>query len=169
MDLLPPWVMSTLEELVAHKSPADSRVQLGFAFDGLWLPKEVIVSTFDKVKSLGIKVITTHFVHTSSSCMSPPPPPQSPTTANSMIAPNSTIELYNTYGILDSHILSPTSQAPPPPTPLSSSNPTPTSPAPPPQKCKWPSAPRRLLRPRNPVPLQRRGRLPLQQQRVHPL
>jgi hypothetical protein len=71
MDLLPPWVMSTLEELVAHKSLLNSRIQLGFAFDGAWLPKEVIINTFEKVKSLGIKVITTHYVHNASSSLSP--------------------------------------------------------------------------------------------------
>jgi hypothetical protein len=72
MDFLPPWVMSTLEELAAHKSLVASRVQLGFAFDGSWLPKEVIVSIFNKVKSLGIKVITTHYVHNASARMYPP-------------------------------------------------------------------------------------------------
>jgi hypothetical protein len=72
MDLLPPWVMSTLEELVAHKSLLNSRIQLGFAFDGSWLLKEVIVNTFDKVKSLGIKVITTHYVRNASLSVSAP-------------------------------------------------------------------------------------------------
>jgi hypothetical protein len=72
MDLLPPWVMSTLEELVGHSTLLNSRVQLGFAFDGAWLPKEVIVNTFDKVKSLGIKVITTHYVRNGSMSVSPP-------------------------------------------------------------------------------------------------
>jgi hypothetical protein len=67
MDFLPPWVLSTLEELVVHKSLVDSRIQLGFAFDGAWLPKEVIVNLFNKVKSLGIKVITAHYVHNASS------------------------------------------------------------------------------------------------------
>lgn len=87
MDLLPPWVMSTLEELVAHKSLLQSRVQLGFAFDGSFLPKEVLVNLFDKVKSLGIKVITTHYLHTAS------------------FFPISIVELYHNYGILDHHIL----------------------------------------------------------------
>ena len=59
--------MSTLEELVVHKSLVDSRIQLGIAFDGAWLPKEVTVNLFNKVKSLGIKVITAHYVHTASS------------------------------------------------------------------------------------------------------
>ena len=72
MDLLPPWVMSTLEELVGHSTLLNSRVQLGFAFDGAWLPKEVIVNTFDKVKSLGINLITTHYVRNGSMRVSPP-------------------------------------------------------------------------------------------------
>jgi hypothetical protein len=67
MDFLPRWVMSTLEELVVHKSLVDSRIQLGIAFDGAWLPKEVTVNLFNKVKSLGIKVITAHYVHNASS------------------------------------------------------------------------------------------------------
>ena len=66
--------MSTLEELVAHESLANSRVQLGFAFDSVWLPKEVIVRTFEKVKSLGIKTITTHYVNNGTMCMFPSQP-----------------------------------------------------------------------------------------------
>jgi hypothetical protein len=38
----------------------DGRVQLGFAFDGYFLPKEVVVDLINKVKSLGIKTITSH-------------------------------------------------------------------------------------------------------------
>ena len=61
-DLLPPWVLGMLEELVVKNPIAGGGVQLGFAFDGTYLPKEMIVATFEKVKSLGIKLITTHFV-----------------------------------------------------------------------------------------------------------
>jgi hypothetical protein len=50
-----------MEEL-ASKSPfGDGRVQLGLAFDGMWLPKEMIANLFQKAKALGIKVITTHY------------------------------------------------------------------------------------------------------------
>ena len=60
--------MSTLEQLAANGPFANGRVQLGFAFDGLFLPKEVVVPLFKKVKSLGIKVITTHYCRNAVSC-----------------------------------------------------------------------------------------------------
>jgi hypothetical protein len=68
-DLLPDWVMSTLEQLAADGPFSEGRVQLGFAFDGFFLPKQVIVPLFEKVKSLGIKVITTHYCRNAISCM----------------------------------------------------------------------------------------------------
>lgn len=60
-NMLPDWVMSTLESLAAKAPFGDGRVTLGFAFDGFFLPKEVIVSLFKKVKALGIKTWTTHY------------------------------------------------------------------------------------------------------------
>jgi hypothetical protein len=59
--LLPDWVMNTLVELANNAPFGDGRVSLGFAFDGLFLPKEIVVDLFNKVKSLGIKLITTHY------------------------------------------------------------------------------------------------------------
>lgn len=56
--------MSTFEELVSKAPFGNQRVQLGFAFDGLWLPKEVVVPLIKKVKGLGIKTITSHYVRT---------------------------------------------------------------------------------------------------------
>ncbi|KAL5327980.1 hypothetical protein ACEPPN_005686 [Leptodophora sp. 'Broadleaf-Isolate-01'] len=85
-DLLPSWVLGTLEELVAKNPIASGRVQLGFAFDSTYLPKEMIVATFEKVKSLGIKLITTHYVGNGHFGGSP-------------------VELYHNYGLLDSSIL----------------------------------------------------------------
>ena len=60
-DLLPEWVMAHLDALASKAPFGDGRVSLGFAFDGFFLPKEVVIPLFDKVKSLGIKVITTHY------------------------------------------------------------------------------------------------------------
>jgi hypothetical protein len=54
-------VISTLESLAAESPFGDGRISLGFAFDAFFLPKELIVPLFDKVKALGIKVITTHY------------------------------------------------------------------------------------------------------------
>ena len=59
--LFEPWVMDTLGDL-AKKAPFGSgRVSLAFAFDGWFLPKEMIVDVFAKVKDMGIKLITTHY------------------------------------------------------------------------------------------------------------
>lgn len=55
--------MNTLTELVEKAPLAHGRVQLGFGFDGLFLPKDIVVSLFKRVKSLGIKLITTHYIH----------------------------------------------------------------------------------------------------------
>ncbi len=44
IDLLPPQVMATLKELVAYQSLHNSKAQLGFASDGLWLLKNAIVA-----------------------------------------------------------------------------------------------------------------------------
>ncbi|KAF5023092.1 hypothetical protein F66182_4849 [Fusarium sp. NRRL 66182] len=59
------WVMDTFEEL-ARSSPLKdegSVVRLGFGFDYYFLPQDVVVSTFNKVRSLGAKVITSHYTH----------------------------------------------------------------------------------------------------------
>ena len=60
-DMLPDWVMDTLVELANNAPFGGGRVSLGFAFDGLFLPKEMVVDLFRKVKTLGIKLITIHY------------------------------------------------------------------------------------------------------------
>ncbi|KAL2820419.1 Metallo-dependent hydrolase [Aspergillus granulosus] len=63
-DPLPDWVMQTFERLATSHPLNDpgSRVKLGFGFDFYHLPKEIVLSLFEKVKSLGATVITSHFV-----------------------------------------------------------------------------------------------------------
>ena len=68
-DMLPGWVMSTFEELASKAPFGNERVQLGFAFDGLWLPKEILVPLFAKVKEAGVKTITTHYVRSLFGCV----------------------------------------------------------------------------------------------------
>ncbi|KAI9760448.1 MAG: hypothetical protein M4579_001641 [Chaenotheca gracillima] len=63
-DLLPEWVMSQLEELAHHQPFGDGRVRLGFAFDGFYLPEKKIQEIFAKVRGLGIKLITSHYLRT---------------------------------------------------------------------------------------------------------
>jgi hypothetical protein len=61
-DLLPDWVMNTFEELASKAPFGSGRVQLGFAFDGLWLPKDVLVPLFEKVKAMDVRTITSHYL-----------------------------------------------------------------------------------------------------------
>lgn len=60
-DLLAPWVLEGLEEIASKAPYGEGRVNIGLAFDGTYLPREVVVPLFDKAKSLGVKVITTHY------------------------------------------------------------------------------------------------------------
>lgn len=56
--------MRQLEHL-AHKQPfGEGRVRLGFGFDGYYLPKETVVDLFNRVRGLGIKLITSHYTNT---------------------------------------------------------------------------------------------------------
>jgi cytosine/adenosine deaminase-related metal-dependent hydrolase len=60
MDLIPDWFMKQLVELAAQQPFGDGRVYLGWAFDLLFLPKEMVVPMYEQVRKLGIKLITTH-------------------------------------------------------------------------------------------------------------
>ncbi|PYI31743.1 Metallo-dependent hydrolase [Aspergillus indologenus CBS 114.80] len=61
-NLLDDWVLQQLEELAAAAPFGDGRVQLGLAFDGFMLPKEMVVALYDRARRAGVKVITTHYV-----------------------------------------------------------------------------------------------------------
>ncbi len=62
-DLMPAWVMDQLEEL-GHQAPfGDGRVELGFAFDLFFLPKEMVVGIFEQARKIGVKLITSHYVN----------------------------------------------------------------------------------------------------------
>jgi cytosine/adenosine deaminase-related metal-dependent hydrolase len=60
----PVWMFDQLEEF-AQKSPfgGDGRVQLGFFFDSYFLPQDMIASVFDRVRKMGVRMITSHFRH----------------------------------------------------------------------------------------------------------
>jgi hypothetical protein len=62
MDPIPDWFMKQLEELAGRQPFGDGQVYLGWASDLLFLPKEMVVSMYEKVRKLGIKLITTHMV-----------------------------------------------------------------------------------------------------------
>ncbi|KAM0392040.1 hypothetical protein ACHAQC_006853 [Fusarium culmorum] len=60
--LIPDWVLEQLTELCQRGPFSDGRVTMGFGFDFYFLPKEVLVGIFGKVRELGIKTITSHYV-----------------------------------------------------------------------------------------------------------
>ena len=60
--LLPDWVFEQLATLSRDAPFGDGRVTIGFGFDMFFLPKEVVVGVFEKVRALGLKTITSHYV-----------------------------------------------------------------------------------------------------------
>ena len=60
-NLLQDFVMQTFHEL-AELAPfgPSGRVEFGFGFDGLWLPKDILTKVFGEVRAAGSKLITTH-------------------------------------------------------------------------------------------------------------
>ncbi|KAJ6088369.1 Metallo-dependent hydrolase [Penicillium sp. IBT 16267x] len=61
-DMLDEWVLKQLEDLAAAVPLGDGRVQLGLGFDGLFLPKDLVVPLYDRARKAGVKVITSHYV-----------------------------------------------------------------------------------------------------------
>jgi hypothetical protein len=55
-----PWAPDALESLAREAPFGDGRVTLGVAFDGWFLPEEVGVPLFERIKATGIKHVTTH-------------------------------------------------------------------------------------------------------------
>ncbi|EEH06791.1 5-methylthioadenosine/S-adenosylhomocysteine deaminase n1 [Histoplasma capsulatum G186AR] len=62
-DILPAWVFETFDKLAQGAPFGDGRVQLGFALDLFFLPKEMILNIFDRVTKAGVKTITAHYLH----------------------------------------------------------------------------------------------------------
>ncbi|KAL4895154.1 hypothetical protein BDV59DRAFT_192088 [Aspergillus ambiguus] len=61
-DMLADWVLKQLDELGAAAPWGDGRVQLGLAFDGFYLPKDVVLRLFERARKAGVKLITAHYV-----------------------------------------------------------------------------------------------------------
>lgn len=61
-DLLDDWVLEHMRDLSIAAPFGNGRVQLGLAFDGFMLPKEQVVSLYDQARSVGVQIITSHFV-----------------------------------------------------------------------------------------------------------
>lgn len=61
-NILDEWVLRQLDELGAALPIGECRVQLGLGFDGLMLPREVVIALFTQARKAGAKVITSHYV-----------------------------------------------------------------------------------------------------------
>ncbi|KAF7294537.1 5-methylthioadenosine/S-adenosylhomocysteine deaminase n1 [Mycena indigotica] len=83
----PDYFDSQLADLAKQQPFGDGRVQLGLAFDSFFLPKEMVIERFEKARSLGIKLITSHYVR------------------GAVFGPHSLVELLEAYGLLGPDIL----------------------------------------------------------------
>jgi hypothetical protein len=60
--LLPDWWYDTLESLARSAPFGNGRVYLGLGFDDFKQPKQVVVDLWEKCRSLGVQLKTTHYV-----------------------------------------------------------------------------------------------------------
>ncbi|KAJ7685791.1 hypothetical protein DFH06DRAFT_1159372 [Mycena polygramma] len=84
---LPDWVTNQLADLAANQPFADGRVRLGVAFDAWFMPKDFVVSLFESVRALGVRLFTTHYVRTA------------------LTGEHSTVDIMDSYGLLKEDIL----------------------------------------------------------------
>ena len=56
--MFPDWMMQTFREVV---SEGPFGVEMGFAFDGYFLPEEMVVGLLETAKKAGIKIVTSHY------------------------------------------------------------------------------------------------------------
>lgn len=61
---LPSWLFPQLDEFARHAPYGDcGQVEIGFFFDSYFLPRSAIVEAFQRVRKMGLKLITSHFRH----------------------------------------------------------------------------------------------------------
>ncbi|TFB06897.1 5-methylthioadenosine/S-adenosylhomocysteine deaminase [Trichoderma ghanense] len=60
-DILPSWAVDQAEELIKDGPYGDGRVNVGLAFDALFLPKETVTDLYQRCRRAGAKVMTTHY------------------------------------------------------------------------------------------------------------
>ena len=56
------WIMPQIEHLASKAPFGEGRVKLGFSFDGFFIGKDATVQLFEKLKALGVGLITSHYV-----------------------------------------------------------------------------------------------------------
>ncbi|KAJ7063746.1 hypothetical protein C8F01DRAFT_89178 [Mycena amicta] len=81
------WFQPQLADLAKQQPFGDGRVQLASAFDSFYLPKEMVIEHYERARSLGIKLFTSHFVR------------------GPVIGQQSVVDILNAYGLLSSDIL----------------------------------------------------------------
>lgn len=102
--LLDDWTIENFEKLGAAAPFGDGRVQMGFAFDGFMLPRDQVVSIYNKARNLGVKVITTHYVGSYFSEQNTAID-TSPEDVNIIIGDHSLVDALERYGLLGPDIL----------------------------------------------------------------
>ncbi|KAL7901625.1 hypothetical protein HDV63DRAFT_404819 [Trichoderma sp. SZMC 28014] len=60
-DFLPSWAVEQVEELIKAGPYGNGRVNIGLAFDAVFLPTELVADLYKRVRQAGAKVITTHY------------------------------------------------------------------------------------------------------------
>lgn len=60
-EIIPEWAINQAEELLKTSPFGDGRVNLGLAFDALFLPKSIVASLYDRSRRAGAKLITSHY------------------------------------------------------------------------------------------------------------
>ena len=58
---IPDWFLPQLKDLTSKQPFGTGRVFVGFGFDALTMPKDSVVNLYEKVRSLGVKLITSHW------------------------------------------------------------------------------------------------------------
>jgi len=81
-----PWVMSTFETLAAQGPWEGGRIRLGFGYDGVAAPAEVIKPLYERVRKAGSHLITSHAV--AGPMFGNPPSALSLLASHSLLAPD---------------------------------------------------------------------------------
>ncbi|RFU78679.1 hypothetical protein TARUN_3526, partial [Trichoderma arundinaceum] len=86
-EFLPSWAVDQVEELIKAGPYGNGRVNVGLAFDALFLPKETVTDLYKRVREAGAKVITTHYCR------------------GAVFGQNSMVDAYESHGLLGPDIL----------------------------------------------------------------
>ena len=61
MDFMPEWSLDQLSELATkYNGNTTSRVEIALGFDGWFLPKDLVLGAFERLRKSGVRLITSH-------------------------------------------------------------------------------------------------------------